>query len=82
MKTNNEIITETEDEVKQDPIIDINDKIRRGFPIFFIVLATLIIAVPLLSENISTFNEFRIHIVRVLSIHKLIFKGIFLPLIS
>ena len=82
MKTNNEIITETEDEVKQDPIIDINDKIRRGFPIFFIVLATLIIAVPLLSENISTFNEFRIHIVRVLSIHKLLFKGIFPPLIS
>ena len=82
MKTNNEIITETEDEVKQDPIIDINDKIRRGFPVFFIVLATLIIAVPLLSENISTFNEFRIHIVRVLSIHKLLFKGIFPPLIS
>ena len=82
MKTNNEIITETEDEIKEDPIIDINDQIRRGFPIFFIVLATLIIAIPLLSENISTFNEFRIHIVRIISIHKLLFKGIFPVLIS
>lgn len=82
MKTNNEIITETEDEVKEDPIVDVNDKIRRGFPIFFIILATLIIGVPLLSENISTFNEFRIHLVRAISIHKVLFKGIFPPLIS
>lgn len=82
MKTNNEIITETEDEVREDPIVDINDQIRRGFPIFFIILATLIIAVPLLSENISSFNEFRIHIIRVISIHKILFKGIFPVLIS
>ena len=82
MKTNNEIITETEDEIKEDPIIDINDRFRRGFPIFFIILATLIIAVPLLSENISSFNEFRIHIVRVISIHKILFKGMFPVLIS
>lgn len=82
MKSNSEIIKETEDDIKQDPITDINDKLRRSFPIFFIILANLIIAIPLLSENISNFNEFRIHIVRIVSMHRVFNEGIFPALIS
>lgn len=54
----------------------------RVTPYVIILIVGLIIMIPLLSTMIASFNEFRIHIVRVVKTKLLLENGTFPPLIS
>ena len=54
----------------------------RATPYVIILIVGLIIMIPLLSTMIASFNEFRIHIVRIVKTKLLLENGTFPPLIS
>ena len=55
---------------------------KKYIPHFIILLASILISIPIFKMNLSSTNEFRIHIGRIVAISKLIKNNIFPALIS
>ena len=55
---------------------------NKYIPYIFIVLLGIVTTIPLFTMNLSDFNEFRIHIIRITNIGETIKQGIFPPFIS
>ena len=55
---------------------------KKYIPHLIILLASILISIPIFKMNLSSTNEFRIHIGRIVAISKLIKNNIFPALIS
>ena len=59
-----------------------NKNLKKLIPHFIIIVVSIIIAFPIFKMNLSSTNEFRIHLGRISAVIRLIKLGLFSTLIS